>query len=382
MKRDTAPQSTMYSCSKILNHLAPLRASLHGRTVPPIHVKFMPMLNCTHRCRFCTCGHGPPISNGRPWPNAALMTRGSLPREVMWRCLAEWEEMGVKALELTGGGEPLLYPHIDDMLRRLRASPMEVGLVTNGTALTEAIADALAGFLWARVSIDAGTPTTYGLIHGVGAESWEAAWNAVRLLAVRREHSDAVVGVSYVVDALNHREVGLAAEKAKECGANNIRYTVVAAPAAAARLREHEFIDAVRLVSAARDALADDRFEVVDLLGARRAGLYVQSQDYDLCATRRITCVVGGDGNAYSCCTLAFTPAGRIGSVLDGSFQELWRSYQQNRGFREHVPRRDCRHPCVHENSNRAACAALAHDHKLMEQPRPPAAAALHANFL
>lgn len=63
-------------------------------------------------------------------------------------------ERGLKAVVLTGGGEPLLYPNIKELLKFLFEKRLEVGIITNGT-LFESVSDSLLKQCsWIRVSIN------------------------------------------------------------------------------------------------------------------------------------------------------------------------------------------------------------------------------------
>ena len=64
-------------------------------------------------------------------------------------------EMDVKAVTFSGGGEPLIYPHIAEALNKLGESGIKLATLTNGSHLHEDIAVAFARYgTWIRVSID------------------------------------------------------------------------------------------------------------------------------------------------------------------------------------------------------------------------------------
>lgn len=69
----------------------------------------------------------------------------------------------LRKLTLQGLGEPLLSPHLLDMVRHATARGVEVGFNTNGTLLKRPIADRLvaAGLGWLHLSLDGATAETY-----------------------------------------------------------------------------------------------------------------------------------------------------------------------------------------------------------------------------
>ncbi|MBI5163141.1 MAG: radical SAM protein [Magnetospirillum sp.] len=88
---------------------------------------------CNLRCTMC--GHEVWQSNS-----------GFIDAALFDRVLAECTANGIKTLHiLSGQGEPFLHPQVFEMLERAVAAGLEVGIVTNGTPLTPARIDRLAG---------------------------------------------------------------------------------------------------------------------------------------------------------------------------------------------------------------------------------------------
>jgi radical SAM protein with 4Fe4S-binding SPASM domain len=69
----------------------------------------------------------------------------------------------LRKLTLQGLGEPLLSPHLLDMVEHAAARGIEVGFNTNGTLLSRQVADRLVeiGCGWLHVSLDGATAPTY-----------------------------------------------------------------------------------------------------------------------------------------------------------------------------------------------------------------------------
>jgi AdoMet-dependent heme synthase len=132
---------------------------------------------CNLECTHCLNASGPK----EPWlqPLDAAAAR---------RAIADAERLGVKEIYFTGG-EPFLHRQILPLLERsLAVAPTTV--LTNGTVITPAIADALAALAAAadysleiRVSLDDVDAARNDRIRGRGA--WTKAVRAIRLLAER-----------------------------------------------------------------------------------------------------------------------------------------------------------------------------------------------------
>jgi len=132
---------------------------------------------CNLECVHCLNASGPKD----PW----LRPLGA---ETASRAIREAEALGVKEIYFTGG-EPFLHPAILTLLgEALEVAPTTV--LTNGTRISEAVADALVELaartpysLEIRVSLDDVDPGANDRVRGQGA--WEKAVAAIRRLDAR-----------------------------------------------------------------------------------------------------------------------------------------------------------------------------------------------------
>jgi MoaA/NifB/PqqE/SkfB family radical SAM enzyme len=132
---------------------------------------------CNLECTHCLNASGPK----EPWLRA-------MDASAVRRALAEADALGVKEIYFTGG-EPFLHRDILPLLAEsLRVAPTTV--LTNGTLVTPALADALAALaaaarysLEVRVSLDDVDETRNDRVRGAGA--WRRAVRAIRLLDER-----------------------------------------------------------------------------------------------------------------------------------------------------------------------------------------------------
>lgn len=349
----------MYATHKLAWHSEVVDRLRTGRhAAAPITVHFMPELRCNQRCAWCAYGHRAEGDADPPRRNEALMSDRHLPLDVARLLISDLEGMGCRSIELTGGGEPLIWPHVDWFLERMADSPMQLALVTNGTALTPARAEAFGRtrWKWARVSIDAGDAAQYTAIRRVPAAHHQRAWEAVERLVELRDFGDDSerrVGVGFVVANASADGVYAACERAYDVDADNIRLSIP--------LGVEGQLDPERLAIAREQAaVAEQQFTglgltVVNLLAERAH--HAPRQFYKRCITQEVLCVVGGDGCVYSCCTLAFTPQGRLGSLHDTRMRDLWPGLAER--FYRHDSCKDCQTPCLYEQRNLRALAMV-----------------------
>src|SRR3954449_6553274 len=96
---------------------------------------------CNLRCTMCLVRYRPPVNK----------IAGAMPLDLFTRIVDEVPTR--RRLTLQGLGEPLLSPHLMEMLRYATARDIAVGFNTNATLLTRSRADALvqAGLSWLHV---------------------------------------------------------------------------------------------------------------------------------------------------------------------------------------------------------------------------------------
>ena len=376
----------IYSTSKLAHHpevLEKLRTATHQ---PPVMVQFFPTNVCNHSCSFCSYGHWDPTDpNPAPkeWKNHQLFDeRTSLPREKMLETIADLDAMGCKAIEISGGGEPTTYKYFDELLEAIAQTKMDLGLVSNGVLLSPARIITLKSipFLWARISIDAGSPEDYKKIRHTPDSHWDKAWEAVsRLAAAKRANSEQAVGVGFVADQANWRGLYDACRYAKDAGADNIRLSAAFTPQGLGRFGEEVFAELPAQINAAIRDFQDDSFQINELIRERWANVELGQQEYPFCYWKDVGCVIGADSNVYACCSWAYNDHGLMGSIRDQSFREAWegdiRAWQL-----KHDPRRDCKIHCLYQRRNEGALRLMIDREgaQAASTAVPPA----HANFL
>src|SRR3979411_2191126 len=109
-------------------------------TAHPLLVQIIPIRRCNIDCGYC---------------NEYDKVSAPVPTETMRGRSHKLEELGTAVVALRGG-EPMLHPDLDDLIRRIRARGMMAGLITNGYFLVPKRIDELnaAGLDFLQISID------------------------------------------------------------------------------------------------------------------------------------------------------------------------------------------------------------------------------------
>lgn len=341
----------MYSQEKILHHKDVLELLRDGKPINPLHVYLVPSDLCNHDCPFCSYridGYSynelfHVIEDGEKNHNPNRM----IPVHKCFEIIDDCREMGVKAIQITGGGEPTLHPDILAILHRINASRIDLGFTTNGMKL-RGIEHELMHAKWVRVSIDAADPDTYSERHGVSKFAFSKVLNNIATLNSIRNYtaSEVVIGTSFVVTRENWWEIPKFAKLMSDSGADNVRFTAFFQPDQM-KYYEHIYSEVVRVIGDAKK-YASKRFKVIDVFSQRVDAL--QSPECSTCYQQRLATFIGGDQNVYRCCNTSYSERGFLGSVKNQSLKTLWES-SEVRDKLSQFNARDCSF-CMFDHKN------------------------------
>jgi MoaA/NifB/PqqE/SkfB family radical SAM enzyme len=145
-------------------------------TEHPLLAHIIPVRRCNLACKYC---------------NEYDDFSKPVPTETMFQRVDKLAALGTSVITISGG-EPLLHPELDEIIRRIRRCGMIAGLITNGYLLTAERIQKLnrAGLEWLQISIDNVTPDD------VSKKSLKVLDKKLQLLA---EHADFHVNINSVV---------------------------------------------------------------------------------------------------------------------------------------------------------------------------------------
>src|SRR5437868_11154792 len=119
-----------------------VRAFVHGlvHTSHPLLVQIIPIRRCNIDCGYC---------------NEYDKVSAPVPTDVMLRRIDKLGRLGTSVVAFSGG-EPMLHPDLDDLIRHIRNRGMMAGLITNGYFLVPKRIEELnaAGLDFLQISID------------------------------------------------------------------------------------------------------------------------------------------------------------------------------------------------------------------------------------
>lgn len=138
-----------------------------------------------------------------------------LAEEKLVSILTQAEAMGVFQIAL-GGGEPLLYPQLEQAVARSKAGGMSCSITTSGTGLREEVLQRLrqAGLDHVQISLNGSTQQ----VNQLSREGYRAAMDALTLL----RKSGISFGINWVARKDNLKDLPQMLHLAKEIQAGNL----------------------------------------------------------------------------------------------------------------------------------------------------------------
>jgi MoaA/NifB/PqqE/SkfB family radical SAM enzyme len=137
------------SRTKLRRRWATLTRGIHGwskiawgfvSSEHPLLAHIIPIRRCNLACKYC---------------NEFDDFSKPVPTDVMFRRVDKLGEFGTSVMTISGG-EPLLHPDLDHIIRRIRHNGAVAGMITNGYLLVPDRIERLnrAGLEWLQISID------------------------------------------------------------------------------------------------------------------------------------------------------------------------------------------------------------------------------------
>jgi MoaA/NifB/PqqE/SkfB family radical SAM enzyme len=174
-RRRMTARRRILAASRKLRELGSIGSALVG-TGHPYMAQIVPMRRCNLACAYC---------------NEYDDVSKPVPIEEMRRRVAELGRLGTSVITISGG-EPLLHPELDEVIRAIRKTGAIAGMITNGYLLMPERIERLnkAGLDHMQISIDNVMPDE------VSKKSLKVLDAKLRMLA---EHADFHVNINSVV---------------------------------------------------------------------------------------------------------------------------------------------------------------------------------------
>jgi radical SAM protein with 4Fe4S-binding SPASM domain len=288
---------------------------------------------CNLRCRMCLVRYAPAVGKreGALSYEQYLELVDGLPR--------------LRKLTLQGLGEPLLSPHIFDMVEHATGRGVEVGFNSNGTLLDRAKSARLVevGLGWLHVSLDGATAATYEDVrHGTDFAphpgQFERVVRNLRTLVEVREHAEAGgprIQLVFVAMRRNVRELVGLVELGADIGIDevwvqNLSHSFSDTDPAGAYREIREYAASEALFGAEDEEAMASIFtrarERADALGVtlRLPRLHVEPTRSPGCSWPWESAYVTHRGQVQPCCMVMGSDRVTLGDLNERPFGEIW----------------------------------------------------------
>jgi MoaA/NifB/PqqE/SkfB family radical SAM enzyme len=326
----------IFGQAKLLNHPEKIDAWMQGAPESLVTVELDLTNRCNNQCPGCAGGRA--------------SFRDELRYEEARKYMRQIAVAGAKAVIFTGGGEPLLHPDAVRLMRHAFEDDLEVGLITNGLALTPAMSEELVSLCtWIRVSLDAGTAAMYRRTHGVNQFARVVANIGQLVQAKYQTPSPCTIGVGYLTGRETLAGMEAFLQVATDLGVDYAQF----------RPFHGDF-------TPVQTSVADlqTRYPIATWSAQKYEHFAdLNKRPYTACHGRHFVTVIGADAHVYVCCHMRGKREYSLGDLRQASFEQIWaRRYDLTIDFA------DCPFFCRADECNRL----------LFELQKPKT----HVNFL
>lgn len=130
---------------KLLQHTDVLYSIQYEKTFKPITIQLSPCEACSSGCPFCSVAERP--------------LKSFMPFSDIKKTLEDFKTLGAKSVEITGGGEPLLYrdkqtgDDINSIVEYAFQLGYDIGIITNSSTLRKIKPEHYDKIKWIRISL-------------------------------------------------------------------------------------------------------------------------------------------------------------------------------------------------------------------------------------
>ncbi|GAB4540831.1 MAG: radical SAM protein [Thermodesulfovibrionia bacterium] len=268
-----------------------------------------------------------------------------IPVELFKKVIEEAIPLGIVGVKLTGG-EPLLHPHIDEILCIIKERGLRLTIETNGLLCTSKLVKKIKEACenpFVSVSLDGANAQTHEWIRGVKG-SFKSAIDGIRMLV------DAGIMPQIIMTLMrsNKEEIEDVIGMAESLGAGSVKFNVMQPEGRARKLhKQGEALDIRELIEIGMrvegGSITSKRLRLYfhHPLAFRPLGRMFGS-DGDGCGTCMIKTIIGvlSDGS-YSICGIGETVRELVfGNACNDSLRDVWYNSPILNELREGLPNR------------------------------------------
>lgn len=316
---------------KIFHHIDRVFELRKDGDTRPVHMTIGLTNYCNHKCPWCYINWSQAgRASERSGSDKASAERRAVNAD--WRLIeavGEAAAIGLKAVTIVGDGEPTLHKRFVEILERLSGYGLDIGIFTNMSSNRPEVIEALTKHcFFVRCSVDAARAEHHKLTHGTDDFDLVIA-NLRRVVELRGDRPYPIIGVQFVTNHWNYRDLPYAAEFFRDIGVDYMTIKPAYKNALNPAHPDNE-LDPREAFPFMREAQtrSTDHFKVYAKFSQFVEVLDYETNDgryYKKCLATPLSPYLDEDGNVEMCGNLkgrGFT----MGNIHESSFQEIWAS--------------------------------------------------------
>ena len=312
--------------------------------VGPMRVAICPTNRCNNNCIACWL-KSPLLGDSQE-----RIQEEEIPFEVLEKFLKDIHRLGTKSIIITGGGEPFLYPQINELILRVKSYGMSCDINTSFVPLTEKEiltlvkndVDIVLASVWA------GTANSYELLHpGRKAFFYRVRDNLKMLSRLKRQYkvSHPRIIITNVIMSLNFDKLTEMVEFALDVGAQSVMFNLVHIPVPRTKEMQHLLLNEEqaqltlelaekcesKMEERKRNGKTTVEFEFLPLFMKRLRSPFVSKGQYDRefmperCYAGWSFLQLKPGGGLTSCCRVE----DERGNIYRNRFEDVWNGKSQ-----------------------------------------------------
>ncbi|MBC8501297.1 MAG: radical SAM protein [DPANN group archaeon] len=297
-------EETPFVKEKVLTHYKEIKEIIRGEFPYPRTVHFFISERCNHTCVGC---HSLDLhKEEKPFLNL----------EIFKSLLNQVKDKGVEGVEISGGGEPLMHPKIEEVIRHASKSGLKVGLFTNAILFNEKNAkNILENCFFIRIAFDASNNEEYEKIHQ--KNDYEKLLKNIELLVKIKNNYNlkTIIGLKVLVSKINYKNILEMSKKAKQLNVDYIQFKCL-------RNNENEInkeeLSIAKKLLAKSKKLSNKDFKVYSSLEKT----HIRNQ----CFTNPLHTLINSNGDVHLCVFFNHIKTPSIGNIYTQSFDDIWNS--------------------------------------------------------
>ena len=293
---------------KLLFHADKVAQFARGDKIYPVMIEWFLAGMCNLKCDFCSFKKS---HNKTMFDTQSALT-----------IIPQLRDLGIKAINFTGGGEPTLHSRYGDIATQCNVHGIEIGLFTNGVRMhTTLMKTILSTHKWVRFSIDAGTKETF--LKTKGVDKYEKVMENLRYMMMLKKNfsSATVVGAGFVITKRNYKEIETFTNQCLQLGVDYVQFKPQIHPYFDNEQEDKDFW--VKNIHPLLERVSRDSRVMVNLYKLRDLEDGTD-RPYTNCYGWKFCPCIASDGHLYICNYLAYMPEHSLGNLYVNKFTELW----------------------------------------------------------